>query len=57
MSQRTDSPSVEVEDVQNPILDANEALKNGEYRAAFSKLKQAERRCGVLVREGDDGDD
>lgn len=49
--------SVDVEDVQNPMLDANEALKNGDAKAALAKLQKAQRRCGVLVREGDDGDD
>ena len=55
MSQTTETPTAE--DVQGVMLDANDALKSGEYKTALSKLKEAQRRCGVLVREGDDGDD
>lgn len=51
MSQSSESSSRE--DVQNPMLDANEALKTGDYQTALSKLKEAQRRCGVLAREGD----
>ena len=51
MSQTTDEDEMEAEDVQREMLDANEALKDGNYRTALSRLKEAERRCGVLVRE------
>lgn len=55
MSQTTEEDAIEAEDVQREMLDANEALKNGDYQTAFGKLKDAQRKCGILIREGEDG--
>lgn len=53
MSQTAEEDDIQAEDVQREMLDANEALKNGNYKTALSRLKEAKRRCGVLVREDD----